>query len=74
MSLLSSSLNHGKSRTEQIVDMFARSIAGANRTGHNLRDVIVELKVQCQCESIRLAITYSQFYKRIKKSEKSIVF
>ncbi|KAL2917768.1 hypothetical protein HK105_202641 [Polyrhizophydium stewartii] len=44
--------SHGKTRTEQLVDMVARSISGTSRQSQSLKDIIVELKVQCNCQSM----------------------
>ncbi|KAJ3250246.1 hypothetical protein HK103_003705 [Boothiomyces macroporosus] len=42
-----------KSKAEQLVDLFSRGITGASKSTVTLKDIISELKVQCQCQSIR---------------------
>ncbi|KAJ8325400.1 hypothetical protein O5D80_006336 [Batrachochytrium dendrobatidis] len=44
--------SHGKSQAERLVDMVTRSIAGTNRQSQGLKDIILELKVQCNCQSM----------------------
>jgi hypothetical protein len=42
----------GKTRAEQLVDMVTRSITGS-KPSQPIKEIIMELKVQCQCQSIR---------------------
>jgi hypothetical protein len=46
-----SQLTGSKTRTEQIVDIISRSITGL-KPAQPLKDIIVELKIQCQCQSL----------------------
>ncbi|KAH6575753.1 hypothetical protein BASA62_001782 [Batrachochytrium salamandrivorans] len=44
--------SHGRTQAERLVDLVTRSIAGTNRQSQGLKDIILELKVQCHCQSM----------------------
>lgn len=50
-----SQLVSGKTKTEQFIDALSRSITGTKQLPP-LKDIIMELKVQCQCQSTSLII------------------
>ncbi|KAJ1328832.1 hypothetical protein BSLG_009876 [Batrachochytrium salamandrivorans] len=44
--------SHGRTQAERLVDLVTRSISGTNRQSQGLKDIILELKVQCHCQSM----------------------
>ncbi|KAJ3267918.1 hypothetical protein HDV01_003782 [Terramyces sp. JEL0728] len=49
---VAASATNVKSKAEQLVDLFSRGITGASKSTVTLKDIISELKIQCQCQSM----------------------